>query len=267
MSQGKEFTSLFYVWEDTRVWDCWNDSFDVPLCSLGPVSHLSPSRRFKRLKPRGLTLLLTYSFIEIFILWAPPLAGLCALGRTHRGATVSASRCPQAASCKGSGCVGGRVCTPSSAHWPRCSQRRTSVRGIHTKDPGGMKEIGENTYFFLILKNSTHKQKQMTKDPIIQQHPAILVSSTLFPPSPPQRRLWNVCLLKCTQLVIQVCVRPQSCLTLRDGMDCSPPGSSVYGTFQARTLEWAALSFSRGSSRPRDRTHISRISCRQIFHH
>ena len=71
-SQGKEFTSLFYVWEDTRVWDCWNDSFDVPLCSLGPVSHLSPSRGFKRLKPLGLsqiglTLLLTYSFIQIFI--------------------------------------------------------------------------------------------------------------------------------------------------------------------------------------------------------
>ena len=36
----------------------------------------------------------------------------------------------------------------------------------------------------------------------------------------------------------------QSCLTLRDPMDCSPPGSSIHGIFQARVLEWAALSFS-----------------------
>ena len=36
----------------------------------------------------------------------------------------------------------------------------------------------------------------------------------------------------------------QSCLTLRDPMDCSPPGSSVQGTFQARVLEWDAIAFS-----------------------
>ena len=37
-------------------------------------------------------------------------------------------------------------------------------------------------------------------------------------------------------------------------MDCSPPGSSVYGLLQARILEWVAMPSSRGSSRPRDRT-------------
>ena len=42
-------------------------------------------------------------------------------------------------------------------------------------------------------------------------------------------------------------------------MDCSLPGSSVYGIFQARVLEWIAISFSRGSSRPRDRTQVSHI--------
>ena len=36
----------------------------------------------------------------------------------------------------------------------------------------------------------------------------------------------------------------QSCLTLRDPMDCSPPGSSVHGIFQARVLEWVAIAFS-----------------------
>ena len=33
--------------------------------------------------------------------------------------------------------------------------------------------------------------------------------------------------------------------TLRDHMDCSPPGSSVHGIFQARVLEWGAIAFSR----------------------
>ena len=37
----------------------------------------------------------------------------------------------------------------------------------------------------------------------------------------------------------------QSCPTLRDPMDCSPPGSSVHGTFQARVLEWGAILFSQ----------------------
>ena len=46
----------------------------------------------------------------------------------------------------------------------------------------------------------------------------------------------------------------QSCLTLCDPMDCSSTGSSVHRILQARILEWVAISFSRGSSQPRDRT-------------
>ena len=44
----------------------------------------------------------------------------------------------------------------------------------------------------------------------------------------------------------------QSCPTLCDPMDCSLPGFSVSGIFQATVLEWVAISFSRGSSQPRD---------------
>ena len=51
----------------------------------------------------------------------------------------------------------------------------------------------------------------------------------------------------------------QSCLTLCDPMDCSLPSSSVHGIFQAIVLEWIAISFSRGSSWPRDRTQVSCI--------
>ena len=54
----------------------------------------------------------------------------------------------------------------------------------------------------------------------------------------------------------------QSCLTLCDPTDCSPPGSPVHGVLQARILEWVAIPFSRGSSRPRDRTWVSRIGGR-----
>ena len=58
-----------------------------------------------------------------------------------------------------------------------------------------------------------------------------------------------------------LCSVVQSCLTLCDPMDCSPPGSSVHGTSQARILEWVAISFSRASSQHRDRNHVSCISC------
>ena len=51
----------------------------------------------------------------------------------------------------------------------------------------------------------------------------------------------------------------QSCPALCYPLDCSPPGSSIHGIFQARVLEWVAISFSRGSSRPRDWTQVSRI--------
>ena len=53
----------------------------------------------------------------------------------------------------------------------------------------------------------------------------------------------------------------QSCLILWDPMNCSPPGSSVHGILQARILEWVAIRSSRGSSWPRDWTHISWVSC------
>ena len=50
-------------------------------------------------------------------------------------------------------------------------------------------------------------------------------------------------------------------------MDSSPPGSSIHGVFQARVLEWVAISSSRGSSRSKDQTRTSYISClgRQIL--
>ena len=60
----------------------------------------------------------------------------------------------------------------------------------------------------------------------------------------------------------------QSCPTLCDPMDCSPPGSSAHGVIQARILKWVAMPSSRGSSWPRDQTHFCYVSCigRQVLY-
>ena len=64
----------------------------------------------------------------------------------------------------------------------------------------------------------------------------------------------HVCVCVCVCVCVLVA---QSCLTLCKPMDCSPPGSSIYGILQARILEWVAIPFSRGSSWTRDQTWVS----------
>ena len=54
----------------------------------------------------------------------------------------------------------------------------------------------------------------------------------------------------------------QLCPTLCDPVDCCLPGSSMHSISQAGILEWVAISFFKGSSRPRDQTRVSRVSCR-----
>ena len=56
-------------------------------------------------------------------------------------------------------------------------------------------------------------------------------------------------------------VHARLCLTLCDPMDWSLPASSVCGILQAVVLKWIAVSYSRGSSQPRDRTQVTCISC------
>ena len=62
----------------------------------------------------------------------------------------------------------------------------------------------------------------------------------------PGKNTWVGChfLLQCMKVRSKSEVA-QSCLTLSDSMDCSPPGSSTHGIFQARVLEWGAIAFSR----------------------
>ena len=57
---------------------------------------------------------------------------------------------------------------------------------------------------------------------------------------------------KCLCIYTSTLLLFKSCPTLSDPIDYTPKGSSVHGTFQARILEWVAISFSRGSSRLRE---------------
>ena len=61
----------------------------------------------------------------------------------------------------------------------------------------------------------------------------------------------------------------QSCLTLCDTLDCSPPASSIQRIFQARILEWVAIFLSRGPPQSRDQIRVSCIFCigRWILYH
>ena len=83
---------------------------------------------------------------------------------------------------------------------------------------------------------------------------------------------WSDSLLHCTNAAVRIALPKkeryyesssvhakllQSCPTLCDPMDCSPPGSSLHGILQAGILEWVAISSSKGSSQPRDPTGIS----------
>ena len=63
-----------------------------------------------------------------------------------------------------------------------------------------------------------------------------------------------------TYIYIYIAQSFQSCLTLYNPTDSSPPGSSVHKILQARILEWVALPSSRGSSRPRDQSCVSCVS-------
>ena len=74
------------------------------------------------------------------------------------------------------------------------------------------------------------------------------------------RKRYFIFLFKTENRLGFLCYCAQSCPTLRHPMDYSPPGSSVHGILQARTLEWVVISFSRGSSWPRDWTWASCIS-------
>ena len=85
-------------------------------------------------------------------------------------------------------------------------------------------------------------------------HSSILASRILWIEGP--GRLQSIG----SQRIVKLLSRVRLC----DPMECSLPGSSVHGIFEARVLEWVAISFSRGSSQPRDWTQVSHVAGRLL---
>ena len=126
-----------------------------------------------------------------------------------------------------------------------------------------------------------HQLPEFTQTHVHRVCDAIQPSHPLSSPSPPGPNPVHIIYMQLTSygelrislffkflLTVYHCLRysyvlvTQSCPTLCYPMDCSPPGSSVHGISQVRILEWVAISFSRGSSQPRDQTQTSCITGR-----
>ena len=116
------------------------------------------------------------------------------------------------------------------------------------------------SFSFLVCQSPQHRRKwpqiciYMSQDPVTAGESIFLCFSLSIPISW-LRIFVHACVCVC------VCVCAQSCQTLCDPMDWSPPGSSVHGISLARILEWVAISFSRASSQPRDQSFVSCIFC------
>ena len=105
---------------------------------------------------------------------------------------------------------------------------------------------------------------------VVQSPGHVWLSATLWAAACQALLCVCLCIYVCVCVYKYICIWKKwkwkwlsLCPTLCDPMDYSPPSSSVHGILQARILEWVAIPFSRGSSRPRDQTwgllHCSRF--------
>ena len=125
---------------------------------------------------------------------------------------------------------------------------------------------------FQILKDDTVKVLHSIYQQIwnTQQWPRDWKRSVFIPI--PKKGNAKECLKYCTIALIPHASKvkwhkvTQSCLTLCDPMDYSLPGFSIHGIFQAKVPEWVAISFSRGSSQPRNWTWLGVPYCRQMLY-
>ena len=116
---------------------------------------------------------------------------------------------------------------------------------ILTDSLGNSIAVYQNTRADFILVNSSKVKTVSQPPPVMKIHFMNIVFT-----------LGNIIYLSFKEYSLKVhccyCLFAKLCPTLCNPMDCSLPGSSVHGISQARVLEWVAVSFSRGSSQPRD---------------
>ena len=130
---------------------------------------------------------------------------------------------------------------------------------------GPLEEFWRQRLFYVCLLGFCGLRHPLT----CRQWSAYVFTSPSLCVSVPESRFFLCIRMQSHWFLHDVCSVAQLCLTLCDPMDCSLPGSSVHGIFQARILKWVAISFSRGSSQPKDQTHVSWLSFfgRHVLYH
>ena len=127
------------------------------------------------------------------------------------------------------------------------------MQASHFQDGGTGKSLENCVYFH--LPNSSIMLFWGPKWGIAESHRKCAHHWASF-----MRKMWNSSL---SSFSVMCMLSHFGSVRLCDPMDCSPPGSSVHGILYTRILEWVAISFSRGSSRPRDPAHISQCFLHQ----
>ena len=172
-----------------------------------------------------------------------------------REATLS-PRCPQPGLCLVRAPLSGHLCSnppssPFSLHRPAGLTYLATV--VHlglqqfflSSDVLGMPVGISNCLLYPIVKKDLipNKNKYKLSTYYVSKPELSTVRETV-------RYLFKLC----------ACLVTQSCPALCNPLDCSPAGSSIQGISQAKIQEWVAISYSRGSSRTRDQTHVSYIA-------
>ena len=133
-------------------------------------------------------------------------------------------------------------------------KKRAGFAACSIKYPNGcaflfLKEEGVNWVFYFFLKDLNLQMKHLVRQPKGFVSPTFI---NIFLSKTKPVAMPNSKVVKSTNSRVKLCVCPvtQSCLTLCNPMDCSLPGFSFSGIFQATILEWVAISYSRESSQP-----------------
>ena len=140
-----------------------------------------------------------------------------------------------------------------ASEWRQITTQKSSIR----------KPTHHQTLFHDIIASQENPNTSKT----VEASPAEL--SVLWSDNPDIETVGQIATSETWTACCCCCLVTQLCLTLCDSTDCNLPGSSVHGIFWAGIPEWVAISFSKGSSQPRDGTRISWVSCigRRVLYH
>ena len=145
-------------------------------------------------------------------------------------------------------------------HWRECGPADTLISDLWPPELGGNAFM---SVMFVLIWESPHRKLSQSPEPPLWRSASRLTTYCLLE-QPWVSTLLSIFEGEHSSLIWWLtCVHARLllwlCLILCDPMGCSPPGFSVHETLQASIVEWVAMSFSRGSSRPRGWTWVSYV--------